>query len=108
MASAFEKALEGRITKYIKKKGGWVTKIHGNEFVKGLPDLIGCYRGRFIAFEVKGAEGTTSALQKVIIRLINKSGGVALSVRSMELVKDAIEGIEREVIRGHDDDPPGG
>lgn len=96
MSCALEKGIEKRIVRYIKARGGWVTKIHGNEFVKGLPDLIGCYKGRFIAFETKSAEGTTSKLQGIIIALINRAGGVALSVRSMGPVEDAIRRIDTE------------
>lgn len=50
--------------------------------IRGIPDLIGCYKGRFFALELKRskkeAEKKTGriVLQKYTISLINKAGGI--------------------------------
>lgn len=92
--SALEKRLDAQIVKYVRSKGGWAQKIHGNEFVMGVPDIIICYRGQFLAFESKAAEGRLRALQTVHIREINAAGGTAISVRTMQRVRETLEEID--------------
>jgi hypothetical protein len=49
--------------------------------IRGIPDIIGVMRGRFIALEVKKNEaeakqsGGRIALQKYVLTMINKAGG---------------------------------
>ena len=71
-------------------------KEHGGQYgTSGIPDLIVCYRGRFIAFEAKAEKGKTTVLQEITIRKINKAGGYATVVRSVEDVKAVIESLRR-------------
>lgn len=50
--------------------------------IRGIPDLIGCYKGRFFAWELKRsakeASKTTGriALQRYTLKLICKAGGI--------------------------------
>ena len=38
-----ESAIQRDIQKFWRKLGGWVFKVHGNEFMPaGIPDLVGC------------------------------------------------------------------
>ena len=79
---AAEKNFENKIKRYLKSKGAWFVKFFANEFTKcGIPDIIGCYHGRFFAIEVKGGSnyGLTD-LQRHNLKLINKAGGVGLCV----------------------------
>lgn len=43
----------------------------------GIPDVIGCVLGRFIAIECKAGKNTTTALQDREIESIQKAGGYA-------------------------------
>ena len=54
----------------------------------GIPDVIACIGGRFFAFEVKTEEGKATALQESVLRKIQKCGGIAAIVRSVEEVKE--------------------
>lgn len=57
----------------------WV-KIHGHEMQEaGIPDLLGCVSGRFVAIEmkIKDHDGPT-ALQKLFIRDLLRAGAIAL------------------------------
>lgn len=74
---------------YWKEHGG----IYGTA---GVPDLIVCYKGRFIAFEVKIGKNKPTALQEATIRAINKAGGYALPVWSVEEVRKVIQAFEKE------------
>lgn len=58
----------------------------------GVPDIIVCLDGKFIALEVKTPKGKASELQKLIIKRINESGGIAAVVRSVNDVKNLLEG----------------
>lgn len=55
----------------------------------GVPDLVGCYRGRFIAIECKAGRNTPTALQLREIDRINAAGGIAIWVN-----EETLQGIE--------------
>ncbi len=68
-------------------------KEHGGMYgTAGIPDVICCYRGRFFGFEVKTAVGKPTKLQEATIRRIQKAGGTALVVRSVDEVRAVIDG----------------
>ncbi len=72
-------------------------KEHGGMYgTAGIPDIICCYRGKFIAFEVKTAYGKTTALQDATINKIHKTGGTAAVVRSVLDVRAIMEAITDE------------
>lgn len=67
-------------------------KEHGGIYgTSGIPDIIVCIDGRFIALEVKTQKGKTTPLQNAAIRKIRISGGFAFVVRSVEEAKNAID-----------------
>ena len=49
----------------------------------GVADLIICYKGRYIAAELKAANGTPSASQLLFIQKVRKAGGTAALVRTV-------------------------
>ncbi|MBQ6089433.1 MAG: VRR-NUC domain-containing protein [Firmicutes bacterium] len=68
-------------------------KEHGGMYgTAGIPDIICCYKGRFYGFEVKTEDGKPTELQKAMIRKIQKAGGTALVVRSVDEVRAVING----------------
>jgi Holliday junction resolvase len=46
----------------------------------GVPDIVCCYRGRFLAIECKAGAGKTTALQDRELGLIKKAGGAQLVI----------------------------
>ena len=46
----------------------------------GVPDIVGCYKGRFFAIECKAGKGKTTALQEREMGKINDTGGIAFVV----------------------------
>ena len=75
--------------------GCFCWKEHGGPYgTSGIPDIICCYRGRFLGFEVKTETGKPTKLQQAVIRKINRAGGTALIVRSVEDVKAALADID--------------
>ena len=69
-------------------------KEHGGQFgTAGIPDIIVCYKGKFIAFECKRPGGKPTVLQKITINKIAKANGIVKIVTSVEEVKQIIENI---------------
>lgn len=56
----------------------------------GKPDIVVCYRGRFIAIELKDITGVTSKLQVCELCEIRNAGGEAVVCQTMREVRDAI------------------
>jgi len=62
-------------------------KTHGGFYgTAGIPDIICCIGGYFVAFEVKAEKGKTTVLQEVCIRKIREAGGTAEIVRKRILI----------------------
>ena len=53
----------------------------------GIPDLILCLRGKFVAIELKNEDGKPSPLQLYNIERIKQSGGQAFILRPSEFEK---------------------
>lgn len=64
---------------------------------RGRPDIDGCYRGRFIAVEVKTGRGTVSLEQQAELNAIREAGGIAIVARSLEDVLQGLREIEPEI-----------
>ena len=56
----------------------------------GVPDIIGCFKGRFIGIEVKAPKGVVSSYQQNFIDRINEAGGIGIIARSLD---DVIVGL---------------
>lgn len=83
--------------------GAWITKIHGGPMQQaGIPDLLCCIEGRFVALEVKvpGEYHPTSRLQLHHLGRIDAAGGVAY------VVKSPGEAVERVAFALLGDDAP--
>ena len=76
---AREKDLENKVKDFLKDNGCWYIKYWGGGgFTKsGIPDLLICCNGRFIAAEVKSSTGSPTDLQRKKIREIRDAGGIA-------------------------------
>ena len=83
-----EKKFETKVRKFLEGKGAYVVKYFGCGFSQaGVPDLLCCYKGRFIALEIKAEKGRASDLQLYKVRKINDVGGMALVLFSKDFDK---------------------
>ncbi len=73
-------------------------KEHGEFYgcERRCPNIICCYKGRFLGLECKLPGGRLTELQKRAIEKINRAGGVACRVESVEDVKRVIERVDLE------------
>jgi len=89
-----EKSIETKIKQYLTSIGAYHFKYHGGKYSRvGVPDIIVCYKGRFIGIEVKNEGGKLSPLQEINLQLIKNSGGISIIARSLEEVKNVITSI---------------
>lgn len=92
--SRSEKQVQTDIVKYLRSVPELYFNKHSDRFVKGVPDILGCYRGRFFAIEVKREKGgSVSPLQKIHLGNINKAGGYNLITTNLQDVIDFINNI---------------
>jgi len=91
---------EGRLARAIKQmvfnRGGFAWKVHGNEYTPvGLPDIVGVYRGRFVAFESKMPGNAPTPAQRYRAQDIRRAGGLVLSpCRSVEEAAQLLDRID--------------
>lgn len=79
---ASEKQFEEKVKKWLKEHGAWYVKTWSNGVQRaGIPDLIICWKGRFIGLELKAERGRATALQLYELQKIQEAGGVAHVVR---------------------------
>jgi len=93
-----EAQIQALILKFLRTLGPacWVIKAAVcNE--RGVPDILCCYRGRFVGLEVKTAKGRISGPQRVQNDRIRRACGRAVVVRSVADVRVVLEHIDREV-----------
>ena len=75
-----ERDFQKKVLKFLKSQPNtWFFKVFGGGFQRsGIPDLICCVSGRFIALELKSDTGNPTALQQMNIRQINAAGGIGV------------------------------
>ena len=91
-----ERAITDAILRALRARAGvWCFKVlGGGGQMRGVPDIIGCCRGRFFALEVKRPKlGRLSAIQVKRIVDIDAAGGIACVVHSVEEALAALDGI---------------
>ena len=72
-------------------------KEHGGTYgTNGIPDIICCYKGRFLGLEAKLPGGKLTALQRRALDKINAAGGIGRRVESVEDVKAVIAQVDLE------------
>ena len=70
-------------------------KEHGGQYgTAGIPDIIVCFKGRFVGLEAKVGKNLPTKLQAATIDKIRQAGGTASVVRSVDDVRQIIEGLE--------------
>ncbi|MCL1857676.1 MAG: VRR-NUC domain-containing protein [Oscillospiraceae bacterium] len=90
-----EKDIITAILRYLKTVSGcFAWKTHGGMYgTAGLPDIICCINGRFVALEVKTPAGKLTKLQEITIQKINAAKGKAYKVTSLQEVREIIQNL---------------
>lgn len=90
---AREKTVQESIIRLLTKRGAWYHKVHqAGRGRAGVPDILACYRGVFVAIEVKGDSGhETSVHQIKELRAIRMSGGYSMVAHNVEQVERLLD-----------------
>lgn len=90
-----EQAYQKKIIDFLKSRGAYVVKIVSASQA-GVPDVICCYKGRFVAIEVKRPETikNVSRLQALNLDKIQEAGGIGFVAYSKEQVAKVLEVID--------------
>lgn len=93
MAQTPERKVKDAVVVVLKKYGIYYFSPPSNGFGRsGIPDIIACFRGRFIAIECKAGNNKPTALQVRELERIALARGVALVIRENN-VSDLIAAI---------------
>jgi Holliday junction resolvase len=77
-----ERKVKSKVTKLLTEKGAyWFYPVASGYGSAGIPDIVCCYRGRFVGIECKAGKGKTTALQDNNLERIKQCSGFALVVR---------------------------
>jgi hypothetical protein len=73
-----ETRFKEKVQKRLKELGPdcWVVKVQ-QVAIRGTPDLLICYAGKFIAMELKVGSNKASPLQEHVLQAIRLAGGSA-------------------------------
>lgn len=86
MAATPEKKVKDAVRKMLAEFGIYHFMPPANGFGRaGIPDIICCYNGRFIAIECKAGKGKTTALQDKELAAIRTAGGMTVIVNELNL-----------------------
>lgn len=97
MAATPEAKVKKAVTDLLDKYGAyWFKPVMNGMGRSGVPDIIVCYRGRFIGVECKAGKGKPTALQTLELEKINKANGVGIVIREDTL--DLLEQVLKEII----------
>jgi Holliday junction resolvase len=94
-----EKKVKNQVVNVLKSFGAYYFyPVAGGYGVSGVPDIVGCYKGKFFAIECKAGKGKTTALQdKHIVQIIGQGGyAIVVNESNIEDVNELIMEIDDE------------
>ena len=97
MASTPEGRVKDACKKYLKSIGAWFFMPVSNGMGQvGIPDIICCYKGMFIAVETKapGKKANTTPNQDRVIEAIKGADGWAIVVDNVDQLEEFITSIK--------------
>lgn len=81
MAMTPEKKVKDAVCKILKQRGAYYFfPVTGGFGRSGIPDIIACYKGNFVAIECKAGKNKPTALQEQELKKIAEAQGVSLWV----------------------------
>jgi hypothetical protein len=85
-----EKKIKDKVVAQLKALGAYYFyPVTGGYGSSGVPDIVGCYRGKFFGIECKAGKNKPTKLQLLNLRQIEEAGGIALVINE-ENVADVL------------------
>ena len=83
-----EGKVKKQVTAILKTYGAYYfSPVTGGFGASGVPDIIACYKGRFIAIECKAGTNKPTALQLKNLDDIDKQGGITAVINEESIWK---------------------
>lgn len=83
-----EAKVKKKVVDQLKSLGAYYFyPVTGGYGSSGVPDIVGCYNGRFFAIECKAGTNKPTALQQKNIDAIRTSGGAAIVVNESNMTE---------------------
>jgi hypothetical protein len=80
-----ETQFKKKVQQFLTDIGAWHVKFMGNGFTKvGVPDILACVAGKFLAIELKTDTGRVTPIQEHQLQEIRKAGGYGMILRPMD------------------------
>lgn len=81
MAKTPEAKVKAKVVAQLKELGAYYFyPVTGGFGSSGVPDIVGCYKGRFFGIECKAKGNKPTELQKMNLARIELNGGIALVI----------------------------
>ena len=97
MNTMAESIFKRKAVAFLKSRGAWVFKVHGDGYSRnGVQDLICCYLGRFLAVELKVDGRDAEPLQSYEASQVKKSRGISIVARTILDIEKALMKIEAD------------
>ena len=81
MAQTPEAKVKAKVTKQLKALGAYYFfPATGGYGKSGVPDIIICFRGKFVAIECKAGKNVPTTLQRINLESIAEQGGTAVVI----------------------------
>ena len=98
MLTTPEAVLKKAIKDLVVRRGGFWSSVQGGAGSKiGDPDMVICYKGKYIGVEGKTYEGAQSEWQKLRMTQIRAAGGMYILARTVQDVEDILDQIDEGV-----------
>jgi len=95
--SRLEGDLQRQIIRWLKRHHVWHLKVVGSAVqTGGVPDILVCYKSRFIALELKrpDGKGILADRQRAHLDRIEKNGGIGVVIDDYDKFLELMESIE--------------
>lgn len=90
-----ERQVVKQLLDYLRSRGAFAEKVHGDGLQPTLLDIIACYKGRFLHLEVKRDGKAQATLRQLhTIRKVQDAGGIAEVVYTVGQVKQLLDDID--------------
>lgn len=100
MASTPESKVKQKVIVTLRASGAYYFFPVMNGYGRaGIPDIVACYRGRYVAIECKAGKNSTTRLQDRELSMIRAAGGKAFVVNenNMHDVERVLKEIDDEL-----------
>lgn len=88
-----EAAVVAAIVAELKRRGAYVLNFHGSARRLGVPDLLACVSGKWVAIEVKQPGQKATARQRAEMDRIRRAGGVAFEADNVATVCEVLDAL---------------